>query len=169
MDEIDKLSTGNSNNSYQNMNIKNKNKQSYKPQTLDDYKAVSSAMTKHVPKSLGANVGSDEWLDIKSRQIKAKEFSNQIKETNSNVMQNSSALALLPKNELSLRSNHSNGQNSNINNISRDKDKGDSNGQLAYKKRFNYQQDIQARVNNKPKKVDNIADDLRMLNDLENM
>jgi len=40
---------------------------------------------------------------------------------------------------------------------------------VSYKKRFNYQQDNNAKNIGKPRKADNIADDLRMLNELENM
>lgn len=100
------------------MNVKNKNKVTYKPYTLEDYKTSNNALTKHVPKSLGSNVGSDEWLNKKSSQIKAKEFSNQIKETNANTMNNSHALALLPSsNQMQLKSQKS---NSNMTSVLRD-------------------------------------------------
>lgn len=167
MDEIDKLSSSDKNNSQQNMNVKNKNKVGYTPQTLEDQKTCKNALTKHVPKSLGSNVGSDEWLNKKSSQIKAKEFANQIKETNANAMNNSHALALMPNNPLmqlkTQKSNHS-----NMNSVLRD-NKEINNQVVSYKKRFNYQQDNNAKNIGKPRKADNIADDLRMLNDLENM
>lgn len=109
---------------------------------MDDYKTVNNTQSKHVPKSLGANVGSDEWLDKKSRQIKAKEFSNQIQVTNTNTMHTSNALALMPKNELSLRSQHSNELKSNKSYIGsssggKGKNINMDNQVVQYKKRFN--------------------------------
>jgi len=72
MDEIDKISgTDHSSNSYYSMNVLNKNKTNYKPYTLDDYKSNNNALNKQLPKSLGTNVGSDDWLNKKSKQIKA--------------------------------------------------------------------------------------------------
>lgn len=169
MDEIDKLSVGDTGNSYYNMNVKNKNKVAYKPYTLDDYKTSNNALTKHVPKSLGSNVGSDDWLNKKSSQIKAKEFANQIKENNANSMNNSNALALLPaNNQMQIRTQHS-GNNSNMTSVLRDNRDNVNNQVVSYKKRFNQQHDNNAKNIGKPKKADNIADDLRMLNELENM
>jgi len=72
----------NKNNGYLDKH-KTKDEANYVPYSMKDYQNIKDKKQK-LSGSLGPNIGSDEWVDKKAKQIKMAEFGNQIKNINKN-------------------------------------------------------------------------------------
>eukprot|EP00801_Mesodinium_rubrum_P005381 Mrub_05384.p1 GENE.Mrub_05384~~Mrub_05384.p1 ORF type:complete len:349 (+),score=94.26 Mrub_05384:107-1048(+) len=78
------VNTSNKNNGYLNKHIK-KDEANYVPYSMKDYQNIKGKDNK-LAGSLGPNIGSDEWVDRKAKQLKMAEFGQQIKKINKNTV-----------------------------------------------------------------------------------